>query len=432
MAPLNSLGDVAALPPAVTPAQLTVMYGGDSEAFSLLCVAHAVLPRVPRGVGAWLQLPENCAGWVQTLTYHAGTHQLAWWMKSRQLGADHPDTLQAARNMRAIRRDLKEAKRILNGQVSPRRWSSAESFAMDRLLEVHRDEADQMIAALRVSSGIDQVDQLNPAVVRLLDMGDEAFRTLVAREVQGRAAVGALGHPRVLGRWREALEELGRMTFSELGLDATQTDVSRLFVVADSYLAAVPDGEVDEFIRRLVFLNHLRKRMAQRGRLRKKFNQRLSRQVFVPVEESLRDRYFLEYSQYRLEAPPAHVHVGPRHDPGPAKFTMYKAVLKRAGWSTEVVFNGRRMWVVASREERRLIVTASLKGANGLSRNRKWRPPVFVEYDPASGRYFQLASWKALEEVASAETASPRPTGKVMPQTEAITQMVTPSAEESA
>ncbi|WP_155356471.1 hypothetical protein [Acrocarpospora macrocephala] len=411
---------MAQLDPNITPAQLSDRYGGDDDSFSLLAVAEAVLNRVPSGVSLWLSSPEVCMAWEEILAVQEGNHQLSWWCKMVELGIEHSDTLRADRRLARIRQRRAEAHLIMTWLDSPSSGTSAQTSALRRLLDAHAEEAELLIAKLLRSSGIDISERLTPDIERLLDLDDQKFRDLVARDVQRRVDTASLGHPAVLNRWYEALVELGTQTFAGIGLDAVDQHLKYWFAVPDRHLIqARHEAPIDEWVPKLTFLTHLRARLMERNRLHRHHNQRSTREVMMPVERQLMETHYIEYARYRCEEADGPTVAIPR-PPHPAAFDEHAAALDRNDWDVKWIFDGRRIWLDAWGSDRwhedgRLIVTSSRSRAGKSA--WKWAKPNYVFFSRRHRRYVLLTGSAAFADLAESNPKSaPHPLFKsIMP-----------------
>ncbi|GAA2399930.1 hypothetical protein GCM10010191_03880 [Actinomadura vinacea] len=338
MTGLDTPAAVAALDPDITVSQIGTMCAQDPARFSLVAVAEATLNRVPAAVTHWLWSSQVCRRWERTLVIQEGAHQLSWWNKIASSGIDHPDALSADRRLAAIRQRRLEAHQIVTGR-----------------------RADSLPAHDR---------PLTPTSQRLIDLSDLQFQNLVARDIQQGGHSDDLAHPALAARWREALIDLGRATFTRLGIKLGPHHLDTAFAVPDRHLIRVRhDVSADEWASKLTFLTHLRARLIECDHIR------------LPGT-----------SPEPIDTRPA----------SPEALDSDARLLRLYGWDVRWISNGRRVWLDAWhgpnwRTTGRLIVTVSRRRAAGPG---KWGRPAYVFHGRGQRGYIYLTGREGLEYLA--------------------------------
>lgn len=351
---ITSVSDVHRLPRNISPEMLDEMFGDEYEAFDYMTAADALFD-VPHAVTAWLRREDNMIDWIELLAVKTFALQVHWWGERRDNGPDDPSTQTAKHRLEMMRARYEEALVLLNQRNNPRRNPVPVSRAMDRLEEQYSQEFEGYLEDQRRLHGpLDDPPTRSRAATELLKLDQARFDDVVVDDVMSRPEREGLDDFRVAGRWRDTLIRLGDDTLDLLGVPPSATHGTARFAVADSYLPLEP---TDVWARRMTFLSHVQARLIECNDIRRRHKQKLSDLLFIPAEEKLRDKHYVEYVRYRVEEEAACV-KGTGHIPlpYPGGFLKVRERLIDAGWDVVFVRKGDTAWLDAHRDDQWMTV----------------------------------------------------------------------------
>lgn len=366
--------DVAALPRDTDRRRIVDLLTGSYDDFCTCVVAEATR-WVPPELRKTLRQSRWLDDWIDALLGAEGDLQIAVFRARLEEGPHSDRTVNNGQALSAVRTRLHEARRLAKQR---RTVESADPAADDptvrratkHLTREHPEDFARLLRQQLQAAGVDpdiaedipaglialarwavayQVDGVtgpSSRVRQLQGMPDDAFRQVVAADVQRDPAEPELAHPLLLERWEQALQRLAQITTELLGIPLRSHAA-----VADGDLSLAGLGDVDghQRINQLRFLVHVRQRWLEQSTRARRLRRLVSlwraerlRPAYHSVRAELRQLHSDRYQQLLAEIPA----MPPTDAPGavaditsrtsPQAMTDFGARIEQLGWTVTI------------------------------------------------------------------------------------------------